>query len=83
MNSLIFYLNKFPLKYLKIISINKEKSNSFLKLDKKISDSRFRIEYSFPFIKFIISRMLFELGKNKAIHYSDISRSKNRELCNM
>ena len=75
LNSLIFYLNKFPLKYLKIISINKEKSNSFLKLDKKISDSRFRIEYSFPFIKFIISRMLFELGKNKAIHYSDISGS--------
>ena len=75
LNSLIFYLNKFPIKYLKIIAINKGKNNSFLKLDKEISTSKFRIEYAFPFIKLIISRILFELGESKAIHYSDISGS--------
>ena len=75
LNSLIYYLNKFPIKYLKIIDIKNDKNDRFLELNEKISDSKFRIEFAFPFIKFVISRIIFDYGESRAIHYTDMSAS--------
>ena len=53
-DSLIYYLNKFPIKYLKIIKLDDLRKYSFLRLNKEISRSHFRIEYVFPFFKFVL-----------------------------
>ena len=74
-DSLIYYLNKFPIKYLKIIKLDDLRKYSFLRLNKEISRSHFRIEYVFPFFKFVINRLLFEYGENRDIKCSDLPPS--------
>ena len=49
LESLIHYLNKFPIKYLKIIPTINTKNNTILRVDERILNSKFRIEYIFPF----------------------------------
>ena len=74
-DSLIYYLNKFPIKYLKIIQIDDTEDNNFLRLNENISNYKFRIEYIFPFLKFVINRLLYEYGNNRCIKCSDLPPS--------
>ena len=73
--SLIHYLNKFPIKYLKIIKVDDIENNNFLRINQEISNFKFRLEYIFPFIKITINRLLFEYGDNRDIKCSDLPPS--------
>ena len=79
LNSLIYYLEQFPLKYIKIIQLDKNKiikNKHFIYLNKdSLFSSYFKIEYAFPFIKIIISRLIFEYGNSGNLSYNDISSS--------
>lgn len=75
-NSLIYYLGQFPVKYIKIIKLDNNNDNSnFFYFDCDISSSYFKIEYAFPFIRYVISRLLFEYDNNCILSYNDISPS--------
>ena len=74
-DSLIHYLNKFPIKYLKIIKIGDNEDKSFLRLNKMLSNDKFMIDYIFPFFKFVINRLLYEYGNNRFIKCSDLPPS--------
>ena len=75
LSSLIYYLNKFPIKYLKIIKVDDNTNHGFIRLNDDISDSKFRIEYAFPFIRLIFSRLLFDYSEDNIIQFSDLSSS--------
>jgi len=76
LKSLIHYLIKFPLKYIKIYKVNHENENKgFLRLNKDLSKFLFRIEYAFPFIKFVIGRILYDFGEKRKLKYTDFSPS--------
>ena len=73
--SLIYYLNKFPIKYLKIVKVDDIENNNILRFNQEISNHKFRIEYVFPFFKIIINRLIFEYGDNRDINCSDLPPS--------
>ena len=75
LKSLIHYLYKFPIKYLKIIPIDNIKNNNIIRINKRISNSQFRLEYIFPFFKIIINRLIFDYGNNRDIQCSDLPPS--------
>ena len=76
---LIHYLNQFPVKYIKIFVLDNETEieikKKFFRLNKDLVNKKFRLEFSFPFIKFTISRLIFEIGNNCIFDNSDISPS--------
>ena len=74
-DSLIYYLIKFPIKYLKIIKIDDNEDKSFLRINEMISNYKFNIDYIFPFFKFVINRLLYEFGNNRFIKCSDLPPS--------
>ena len=74
-SSLIYYLNKFPIKYLKIVKIDDNEKNNILKFNDEISNCKFRLEYVFPFFKIIINRLIFEYGDNRDINCTDLPPS--------
>ena len=65
---MISYIEEFPLKYIKIIPINAEKHN-ILDIEPSIKNSIFKFEYCFPFIKFVISRLIYEEGNHGCLTY--------------
>ena len=71
LESLIYYLNKFPIKYLKIIPNDGIKNKTILQINEGISNTKFRIEYIFPFLKIVINRLIFEYGINRDIKFND------------
>lgn len=76
LKSLIHYLIKFPLKYIKIYKIKDENENKgFLRLNQDIAKFSFRIKYVFPFIKFIIRRILYDFREKRKLKYTDLSPS--------
>ena len=77
-NYLIYYLNELPIKYIKIFKLDKngnKQNENILRINNDFSSTNFLIEYSFPFIKFIITRLTFEYGNSGNIAYNDISSS--------
>ena len=67
-NELIRLIESFPLKYIKIIPINVEKDN-IINIDSNISNYKFKLKYSFPFIKFIISKLIFDKGNHGCLRH--------------
>ena len=69
-NELIEILNQIPLKYIKILK-NKESANeikeenynnnNIIILNENIINSKFKLVYSFPFIKFVFMRLFYDL----------------------
>ena len=78
LNLLIYYLNEFPIKYVKIYSLDKygnKINKSILRINNDLSSTNFKIDYVFPFMKFIITRLIFDYGNSGNITYNDISSS--------
>ena len=67
-SELIRLIVAFPLKYIKILLINIE-SNNIIKIGPNISEYKFKLDYSFPFIKFIISRLIFDIGNHGCLRH--------------
>ena len=67
-NDLIPLIESFPLKYIKIIPIN-VKNDNIINIDSNISNYNFKLKYSFPFIKFIISRLIFDKGNHGCLRH--------------
>ena len=83
LSSLIYSLDQIPLKYIKIYQLDEKGqkiNNNFFYLNKDISTSNFKIEYSFPFIRFIITRLIFEYGNSDNISYNDLSSSETGSI---
>ena len=78
-NELIEILNQIPLKYIKILK-NKESANeikeenynnnNIIILNENIINSKFKLVYSFPFIKFVFMRLFYDLEVINLNHLS-------------
>ena len=82
-NSLISYLNIFPLKYIEIIPQNEHKNKDFFLINEDLLSTKFKIKYAFPFIKFIISRIVFDYGNDRKINYIGLSSNGIGSLLEM
>ena len=66
-NELIEILNEIPLKYMKIVKLDDEtneikgENNNIIVFNEEIINSKFRLDYAFPFIKYIFARLDFDL----------------------
>lgn len=65
---LISLIEPFPLKYVKIIPIQAEKKN-IINIDTNICNNSFKLEYSFPFIRFVISRLIYDQGNHGCLRH--------------
>lgn len=74
---LIEILQTIPLKYIKILkdsnNDNKkadESSNNFIIFNESVINDTFKLNYLYPFIKFVFSRLIFDLEKINLQHIS-------------
>ena len=67
-SELIRLIIGFPLKYIKILPVNMEKNN-IIDIGENISNYKFKLGYSFPFIKFIISRIIYDKGNHGCLRH--------------
>lgn len=80
---LIFYLEEFPVKYIKIFQVKengKKEIKNFLNFNQDLIKKNFKLEYVFPFMKFIIGRLIYEYGKNNISEYNNFSASGSGSL---
>ena len=76
-NNILEILNKIPWKYIKILELDennniKKDDNNIIFFNKDILNSKFQIDYLFPFIKFVFARLNFDL---ETININNISPS--------
>ena len=75
-SELIDLLENLPIKYVKIYKIdNNNNNNNFILLDKDLINYRFRLDYVFPFIEFVIRRYIYETGIIGDINFSGLTPS--------
>ena len=80
LEGLIKILNEIPLKYIKIIKIEEDKNEimenninnkgNIIIFNSDIINSRFKLDYSFPFIKYVFARLNFDLEVINLNHFS-------------
>ena len=59
-------LDIIPLKYFKILLVDEKNNtmdNNIINMNKNIVNYKFKLDYSFPFIKFLFKRLIFDLEK--------------------
>ena len=71
-NQLYKFSKKFPMKY--IIVESKDKTNN-IRFDDKLIDKKFRINYSFPFIEYVLNNIIEEYDFSNKIDIKDLSGS--------
>jgi len=74
---LIEILQTIPLKYIKILKDSNngnkkadESSNNFIIFNESVINDTFKLNYLYPFIKFVFSRLIFDLEKINLQHIS-------------
>ena len=80
LNELINYIEVFPIKYIQIYKKeNGEKILNFKKniihLNENLNNSLFKIDYAFPFIRYVIYKIICENGNSGNIYYNNLSPS--------
>ena len=78
---LVNYIKDFPMKYIKIkVYSNNENdnnniSNNFIKLNTKFKDTEFYFEFCFPFLEFIITKLIYMNENDYSVAYNKLSGS--------
>ena len=74
---LIWIMDAIPLKYIKILIAKEKESNindkkNMITFNKDLLNAKFLLDYSFPFINYILERIIFDM---EIINFKDISPS--------
>jgi len=72
LNKLYKFSKKYPMKY---IIIKSEDNSNSINFDDSIINNKFKINFSFPFIEFILNSMIEEYDNNNKICIKDLSGS--------
>ena len=77
LDQVIFYAEKIPLKYIKINKINTNNGNKdkFFYINETLEDSLYYLDYTFPFIEYVIQRIIYYIGNAPNINFSNLSPS--------
>ena len=70
------YIKNHPFKYVKIIMEGDIKNDVIdIKFDQKLTNKRFKLRYSFPFVEKVIDEMIMEYDNDDTIKIKDLSGS--------
>ena len=76
LNELIVNIEFFPLKYIRIYKDkDDDKKTNIIRLNEDLNKFKFRLEFVFPFIEFVIRRLINEIGNNENLNYTGLSPS--------
>ena len=78
LNELIYYLEYFPLKFIKILKVeedNDNKNNDYIILNKDINNFKFKLDFVFPFIEIVIRKYIYDTGIIGNLNFSHLSPS--------
>ena len=69
------YIKNHPFKYVNIIMEDVKNDDIYIKFDKKLTNKRFKLRYSFPFVEKVIDEMIMEYDNDDKIKIKDLSGS--------
>ena len=77
LEQVVFYAEKIPLKYIKInrINSNNGSKDKFFYINENLEESLYYFDYTFPFIEYVIHRIIFDIGNAPNINFSKLSPS--------
>ena len=77
LEQVIFYAEKIPLKYIKInrINSNNGSKDKFFYINENLEESLYYFDYTFPFIEYVIHRIIYDIGNAPNINFSNLSPS--------
>ena len=77
LEQVVFYAEKIPLKYVKInrINSNNGSKDKFFYINENLEESLYYFDYTFPFIEYVIHRIIYDIGNAPNINFSNLSPS--------
>ncbi len=66
------FSKKYPMKY---IVVESEDESNIIKFDSKIKDKKFKINFSFPFVEYVLNNMIDEYDNDRKIDITNMSGS--------